>query len=212
MDEYTNLKAAIQNQGALIVEIIKPLTVAQWQAPSRLSGWDVFTLVAHTMRAPLVVSEYGATTLDVPPKRDRYNYYHFEGPTIAAAVSQRAHSTAASLSRETIVTTFEQVLAEAMATLNRLDPAAVITSTFGPIRVDDYSVTRIIELSIHGLDLLVSLGQPLRLDPQAQAITVDVLEKLLNRPRPADLTDDLQFIEVAAGRVEYQGLKISAFS
>lgn len=212
MDDYTIIKKAIEGQGALILETIRPLTFEEWRKPSRLPGWDVFTLVAHTMRAPKVLVEYGANPLNEPPVRDRYNYWRFEGRAVAASISDRAHETAASTSPAEIIPLFEHYIKEAVATLERLAPDTVTNSTFGPIRLADYGATRVIELSIHGLDLLASLSLPLRLDPEAQAITVQTLEALIDRPRPADLADDLAFIEVASGRVPYEGVQISAFS
>jgi uncharacterized protein (TIGR03083 family) len=210
-NDYERSKAAFKGQGALISEMIGGLSEEEWYKPSNLEGWNVLTLMAHIIRAPKVVVEYGAKPLTEPPVQDRWTYYQFNGPEIAEAVSNRALQEAARTSPQNIGPEFEATMKAALETLDRLSPETVINSVFGPIRLEEYIYTRLIELTIHGLDLALSLNQPVRFDPIAQAITVEILERLLGQPRPVELADDARFIKVASGRERVAGVQISAF-
>ncbi len=70
---------------------------------------------------------------------------------------------------------------------------------------------RIVELSVHSLDLAPAIRQAPILNAEAQAFTVRVLEALLDRPRSCGFQDDLTFIEAATGRLPGSGLSIPAF-
>lgn len=211
-EDYERSKEAIRGQGEIIASIIAPLTMEQWYAPTKLEGWNVLTLVAHTMRAFVTIIDYSANPLDVPPVHDRISYYRFDGRLAGGAVSQRAVDAAARLNPETVPADFVRAMETALAILDKLPPTTVIKSIFGPIDLAEYAPSRLIELTIHGLDLTLALNQPAQFDPTAQAITVEILEALLDQPRPAELTDDLTFIKAASGRERYPGVHISAFS
>lgn len=209
---YTLLKEAIKGQGDFISRIIAGLEEDQWYAPSRLEGWNILTLVAHTMRAPALLSQYSAKPLNVPPEVDHLSYYNFDGRSIAVGVSQRALDSAAKTSPAAIIKEFPQTVEAALVVLETLAPETVFTTASGPIRLDEYTVTRVVEMGVHGLDLLASLKQPLTMYPAAQQIIVDLLTEFLDGPRPTALSDDIAFIEAATGRVRYPSLIIPAFN
>ncbi len=209
---YELLKEAMQGQGDFICEVIAGLDASQWYAPSRLEGWDILTLVAHTMRAPLLLPLYSAKPLNVPPETDHINYYNFDGKSIAQGVSERALDSAAKTSPTAIVKEFPQAIEAAIEVLEKLPPDTVFTTASRPIRLDEYTVTRVVELGVHGLDLLASLNQPLTLHPAAKKVIVDLLTELLTIQRPVALSDDIAFIEAATGRVRHPDLIIPAFN
>jgi uncharacterized protein (TIGR03083 family) len=212
MDDYTATRKAVEGQGGLVLATLASLKEEQWKAPSRLPGWDMLTLAAHTMRALTTLIDYTAKPQNAWPVRDRISYWHFDGQIAATSTNTRARAIADNTTPAGLVTLFGEKLKEALVVLDRLEPATVITSLWGPMRLDEYATTRVVELTIHGMDLQASVQQPLRLDLEAQALTVKILEVLMGRPRPADLSDDIAFIEVASGRVKYNGIQLSAFS
>lgn len=70
--------------------------------------------------------------------------------------------------------------------------------------LEEFLPTRVVEAVVHGHDVSEALGRPPHIVPAARAMTVKLLEDLLERrkagKRPADLTDAIAFIEVATGR------------
>jgi hypothetical protein len=105
--------------------------------------------------------------------------------------------------RQTLVAT----MADAMQAAQTTNQGKVGFAFFGPMRLDELMLTRIIETGVHGLDLTAALGKSPHLTARAQRSCVAQLEELLQyrrgMARPADLREDIAFIEVACGRRPY---------
>ena len=209
--DYQTIKEALAGQGQLVLDIIAPLTPTQWQMPTKLPGWDVLTLVAHISRAPDGIIRYTASPVDTPAQVDWASYFRFDGSLIAADVSKRARETVAKMSPATIGADFKHTLNQALQILEQLAPTTVIKTIVGTIELADYAVTRVLELTVHSLDLTLALNQSPRFDPAAQALTVATLEALFGKPRTVDLADDMKFIAAATGRVP-SSIRLPAFS
>jgi hypothetical protein len=100
--------------------------------------------------------------------------------------------------------TFKQAL-EAIRTTA---PDTIGPGFFGPMRLDEFVATRLVETRVHGMDLTDALGAPLLSMPATTVMAAEVLDEVLARRavpgRPADLEgDDLGFIRAAAGRGEH---------
>ncbi len=212
MQDYEIIKQAFTNQSALVLEGLNRLEPAQWDAPTRLEGWTVYTLVAHMLRVPQVVVTYASQAVSTAPVVDRLSYWNFNGQEIAAGVTERALQSGASTTRADMAQTFAATRQAALDTLERIALTTVISSAYGAIRFGEYLVTRILELVVHSLDLNAALPSIVKLDQQAVALTVASLEGLLNQPRSAEMTDDIQFIEAAAGRIKHPSMVIPAFT
>lgn len=211
MEEYLECKNALEGQGAIIARLFSNLTQDQWQMATKLAGWNIFTLAAHMLRAPDVLIKYATDVVQTPPELNWITYWNFDGPAIAAAVSQRAIDSSANTSPKALPHEFTQVLMTALVMLDGLSPHTVIQSARGTITLLDFAITRVVELTIHTFDLTEALGLPAQFDPSAQQLTVETLEALLNQERPAMLTDDVDFIAAASGRRRYGAIQISAF-
>ena len=82
----------------------------------------------------------------------------------------------------------------------RTEPADRIVPTFmGPMTLEEYSATRVLELVVHGLDLCRALDVPERTDPTALAMTERILRSLLDGDMPGGLTGTA-FVMAATGR------------
>jgi hypothetical protein len=98
--------------------------------------------------------------------------------------------------------TFSMTVAEARAV-----PAGTVgPGYFAPMRVDEFVASRIVEAVVHGIDLTQALGGDSIATPEGIAATVAILDDLLARRtipgRPAELSDDLDWILAASGRAE----------
>ena len=186
-----------------LAHLLDSVPDAAWQQQTRLTGWDMATLVAHLARGLGRISAYGATPLDVPPERDRISYLRYDAAGMAADVTARAREAAEGATPASLRAWLREVVPAARATVAALQPATVIPSAIGPIMMIEYLPTRLLEACVHGLDLRVALGAPLTPTPGALASTVATLEGLLAAPRPADLADDVTFVEAATGRRPY---------
>jgi hypothetical protein len=70
------------------------------------------------------------------------------------------------------------------------------------MRIDEFVRTRVLEFSVHGLDLADALGSAPWLTPGGEAVTVGILAGLPGGPIPASLAEDpVGFIDKGTGRV-----------
>jgi uncharacterized protein (TIGR03083 family) len=210
---YSEQKTALSGQGRLVANLLKSIPEGQWQNPSRLPGWDIHTLAAHTLRALTTLLAYCEKPLHgSSPSCNRVNYYNMNGPAMADGVTKRAKEAAAQYTAAELPDVFVKTLEKAEAVLKTIPPNTVILAAMGPIYVSEYIGTRVLELVVHGLDLQASLGLPFKSDPIATKVTVEILDGITPKIRPADLSDDIDFIEATTGRKPYPGLKLSAFT
>ena len=95
-----------------------------------------------------------------------------------------------------------------MEAIKTTPPDTIGPGFFGPMRLDEFVATRLVETQVHGIDLTDALGAPPLHMPRTTVMAAEVLDEVLARRavpgRPVDLEgDDLAFIRAAAGRGEY---------
>jgi hypothetical protein len=174
------------------LDIGRRMPAELWTTSSGLGDWTVRELYAHVSRGVSTLAGLAAQppAPGDPDLADAAAYFAALSPlgaTGAAQVAEAARQWAASRPDDVLVGDFDRPAAAA------LDAAGdtVVRSIAGTIRMTDYLLTRILEATVHLLDL----GQvvPGAGVPPAGALhrTVDVL---------ADLTPPADFVRLATGR------------
>jgi hypothetical protein len=79
-------------------------------------------------------------------------------------------------------------------------------------RLDQALATRIVELTVHGLDLAAVTDWTDAMAPGALAITGRILVVRLDGDRPADLDDDARWIAAATGREAHPDSRLPVMS
>ncbi|WP_416902974.1 maleylpyruvate isomerase N-terminal domain-containing protein [Micromonospora echinospora] len=174
---------AARSAVALIAE---PVVARHWAEPSALDGLRVGGLAAHLgaqiLRVPTVLDQ------PVPPGEPLDLLTHFgrvpwihAGPDAEANVAVRRIGAAAAEAGP------EALLAQVTATLDEVAPAvadapadrvvAVPPGGWG-LTLDDYLVTRLLEIAVHSDDLAVSVGID---PPELPAEVIDPVFGLLTR-------------------------------
>jgi hypothetical protein len=157
--------------------IATPEVAAQWEAPSALERMTVGAVAAHLARAVLTVRDYMAMPLPEPPPEpiDAAEYFALGVPLTNDLdddlnTSIRARSdAAANEGRDAVVRDLDELLVTVEAALAAAAPDAQV-AVFGitPMSLDDYLVTRTLELVVHIDDLAVSAGvETPVIDPRA---------------------------------------------
>lgn len=156
--------------GACAVELIAlPAVGANWLRPSSLEGWPVATLCGHLARGITTVAEYleRAQPPDGDDRIDAARYFvevaAVMDADLAAGIAKRGAEIAES-GQFGIVELIERTL-DRLAEACEAEPPGRAVSVFGgfAMLLDDYLVTRMVELCTHCDDLAVSVG----LDPPA---------------------------------------------
>ncbi len=207
---YAETLDILDEEFAALTGTVSAITPREWEKPTRLRVsashpyWDVFTLVAHINVATHMVQDLIKDTAGGTPSMDHTTFFVTDVAQVAPAVDTFTRNSAKGLSpdgvRQTLVTTIDEAMQVARATAQgKVGPAF-----FGPMRLDELMLTRIIETGVHGLDLSAALGKPPHLTVRARQSCAAQLEELLQHRRgirrPPDLRDDIAFIEVATGR------------
>lgn len=149
---------------------------AHLAAPVGLGSWTVRDLVAH-LGLGIGLSRFltTASTDAVPLSFGQYVRHY---PPNAEQIDQQTQEISAQMTAswgDDLVAGFRRVAEESFAALDAT-PGMVLQARRGPIRRDDYLLTRLLELVVHGDDLQSALG---RADAPLLASAVEELERVL---------------------------------
>jgi uncharacterized protein (TIGR03083 family) len=132
----------------------------RWDDPG-LGEWDVRALVGHTSRSLVTVESYlaqPAETVEVPSTADYYvaTSAVARGPGVAG----RGVAAGEALGDDPAAAVAE-LAARIVPLVERTEPASLLTTIAGGMRLADYLPTRTFELAVHTADLATALGVPL---------------------------------------------------
>ena len=215
---YNEMVDALAEEGLpALQDTLAELTPADWERPTLLrppeagkSPWTVLQLAAHFDVFMGLTMGLVAEPMEAQPVVDRASFYisvsdrSKVSPVIYQYIVDHANGHTPATIRDQVNQTFSQAL-EAIRTT---PPDTIGPGFFGPMRLDEFVATRLVETRVHGLDLTDALGAaPLEI-PRTTVMAAEVLDEVLARRavpgRPADLEgNDLAFIRAAAGRGEY---------
>jgi hypothetical protein len=139
---------------------------ARWEHPSPLASMSLGDLAAHLSRAVLTVASYLDAPSDGPPV-DAPGYYlalpGVRAPALdddlAAAVRERARL-GARAGVAGVRAEWDRERAELGRRFDGMDGDRVLAVRGSAMHLDDYLVTRMVEVVVHSDDLAVGLGVP----------------------------------------------------
>jgi uncharacterized protein (TIGR03083 family) len=159
----------------------------RWDQPG-LGEWTVLELAAHASRAYLTLERYLRPTgrIDVDSGAD-YFRRAMEAPDSNAAIAVRARDEVVALGEDPI-RVIRLRAAGAIEAMESAPPGAVCVTSAGTLSLGDYLGTRVVELTVHTLDLAAALGSADPEPPEAAArVSLIVLSALAAQPSPAVL-------------------------
>jgi uncharacterized protein (TIGR03083 family) len=201
--DFGAVRAALHAQCDGISRTILDLPEYEFARATRLTPWDVLHLVAHLYRdlerIPLALQEPRPA---ITPDTDVVSYWRYDRVENAARTTARADLIVANYdSGAALARAFDAVQHQATSLLDKVDPGLVVRTWQPIMRVDDFAATRVVEVTIHGLDLAHSLERDPDMDEGAMALTSAVLSALLEVPLPPKLAwDRTTWIEKGSGR------------
>ena len=193
------LAAQVGRTGALLEQ----LSDEQWRAPTRCEPLTVLELAAHMLRgADRAQGMLAAGPQDGEAEKDAATYFGYDPGDVGGGVVRRAQNDAAGrtgpeLAKDWMVH-WASAIEAARAVLTRDD--ILVASIFGRMRLTGYLKTRVVEVTIHTMDVEDALGRDPNPDPAALTVTADVLRLILGTDMRASGTDDVRFVLVGSGR------------
>jgi uncharacterized protein (TIGR03083 family) len=159
----------------------------RWGDPG-LGEWSVIELAAHASRAYVTLESYLQPNgrIDVGSGAD-YFRRAMDAPDINAVVAARGRDEVAELGEDPVAT----IRARAASALRSVESAplgAVCVTFAGTLSLGDYLGTRVVELTVHTLDLGAALGHDDAEAPESAAlVSLIVLSALAAQPSSAVL-------------------------
>jgi uncharacterized protein (TIGR03083 family) len=215
------VRAALAGQVEAIRSTVHALTAEELDRPTRLDGWTVRELVAHLG----IVLDWVPRYLDAPvPEGEPLALVAWVGVTRTAAATIKAgvqeYAADAFAGPPAAVAAEFDVAADALLRVlagpAAAEPGRRIAMRFGPMLLDDYLVTRLVEAVVHADDLAAALGVA---DFPHDRRAVDTVARLLHaaaaRQRPAEVAggadaadgavqaDPITWIRLATGRLSW---------
>jgi uncharacterized protein (TIGR03083 family) len=194
---------ALAHECRAVSATVLALSDEDFASPTRCTAWDVKELLAHMHRD---VDRINVALANSPPDRadtTAVTYWHSYDPKVdGAAIADRAKEWAASFkSGQELAKAWDAMWRRAIQTLSFTDSGRLV-ETWGPkLTLEEFVKTRVLEMTVHGLDLAEALSRPPATTDAGIAVTRAILVGLLGVEPPGDLGwDDVVFIEAGTGR------------
>ena len=180
--------AVLVEQSRALHGWLSGLSPADFERPSVLDGWDVGTLVGHLLLVEVgLVSALGRPSQARPvPVHEFVRRYRRDADAIAASTAEAAGDRSGPTLVEALRAATEEAATTLLAEPGPAGPADVVDSPRGPVRVDDWVLTRLVEVVVHSDDLSRSCPdrEPVPIQRPAMAMSVRALAKILAAQQP----------------------------
>jgi len=191
---------AFTDECAAVDATLADVPAAAWARPA-LGSWTLAELLAHLVRGVTRLTAYADEPVDpAAAVVDRVAYYRYDAAATAPAVARRAVDLAREVDAETLPALFAEGWREDAQVAAELPADRLVASARGPIRVDEFLATRVLEVVIHHADVRAALDLAPGPTPVAGRMAADLLEGLLGAPRPRNL-GRVRFLLAATGRI-----------
>jgi uncharacterized protein (TIGR03083 family) len=214
MDEPTTVPpttdplVALREECTEVSEIGRRLDDSDFARPTRCPLWNLKELIGHLYRDVDRINQ--ALENPAPPTatHDSITYFRSYDPTPGGAdavrVAERSKEVAAryATGRE-LVDAWDELWPGTLDRAATADPSRLVV-TFGPaLTFDEYLKTRVLEVTVHRMDVEDALGVRGWGTDSAVSIVDDILVGLLGTEPPRSLDwDVVDFIETGTGRRE----------
>ncbi len=213
MGSYEDSISVLEAELQAVQRAFAGLSEGEWRLSTKLvpvdpdlPHWTVFELAGHFDIAIGLTRMLIAGAEASQPARDRTSFFinprSETGPVVYDYAYTMVQGKTPADMPDVLRETFSKTVAEARAV-----PAGTVgPGYFAPMRADEFVASRIVEAVVHGIDLTQALGRDSIATADGIAATAAILDDLLARRtvpgRPAEFSDDLDWILVASGRAE----------
>ena len=186
------IREAYTDAAAFFIETVSGIGGEAWSGPA-LGEWTVRDLAGHTNRAFVTVEAYLDRPCEAVELARPLEYYLRAAATLGdpAMVTARGREAGQALGPDpsaAVRGTAQRVLAR----VDREADDALLATPVGGMRLIDYLPSRILELTVHTLDILAATGSSKPAPPRAATVSLRLLADLaVERGRAAVLLGSL---------------------
>jgi hypothetical protein len=211
MGSYEDTISILEAELAAVEQVFAGLSDGQWRLETKLvpvdpglPHWTVFELAGHFDIAIGLTRMLIAGREASQPARDRTSFFINPRSETAPVVYDYAYKMVQGKTPADMPGVLHETFSKTIAEARAVPAGTVGPGYFAPMRVDEFVASRIVEAVVHGIDLTQALGRQAIATAQGIAATAAILDDLLARRtvpgRPAELSDDLDWIMAASGR------------
>jgi uncharacterized protein (TIGR03083 family) len=195
---------ALRGECEAVSETVLALAEEDFARPTRLPAWSVKQLLGHMYRdvdrTNVGLSEPAPEAADT----DSVSYWRSYDPTADAPdIADRAKQIAANYQTGSeLAQAWDEMWRRALDTASATDRARIIHTWRPNMTLDEFLRTRVLEITVHRLDLEHALGRRAWGSDAAVSIIDGILVGLLGKEPPSTLEwDVIEFIEKGTGRI-----------
>ena len=188
------MRAAFFESAEFFASVVERVDDDGWEKPG-LGEWSVRELAGHTYRSIANVLSFtaelaDAVVIDSPVTHFVVGFDRGDPKLVAE------RGRAASLEiKDDPLPTVRASINLVRSKLDELEDSAILTTPNGGMRLEDYLATRILELTIHTLDLAKAIGVEAEPPASSMKVTLDILSGIAVQRGVA-----LSLVLAAAGR------------
>lgn len=214
MPTYDDALTTLDTELGRVHEVFAGLASDDWTRPTKLEPlddtkphWTVFELAGHFDISIGLTNMLMAEPTEGQPGRDRTSFFIFARAEVAPVVYDYAYTMVEGRTPADMPGVLHETFTRAVEDARERPPELVGPGYYALMRLDEFVTSRVVEAVVHGLDLTEALGRERIATPDGITITAEILDDLLARRtvagRPADLTDDWDWVRAASGRVAH---------
>jgi hypothetical protein len=197
-----------------VADTFADLADAEWQTSTLLEPfdadrphWTVFELAGHLTISIGLTSMLIADQREGQPGRDQVSFFIFPRSEVAPVVYDYAYTMVEGKKPGDMPGVLRETFSKAISESRALPGDTVGSGYYALMRLDEFVSSRIVEAVVHGIDLTDATGRASIATPAGVAYTASLFDELLARRtvagRPAELTDDLEWVRAASGRAPH---------
>jgi uncharacterized protein (TIGR03083 family) len=197
---------ALHGECELVSELVLGLPEEDFARPTRLPAWNVKELLGHMMRGIERIGAYLDEPAPSAADTDAVSYWtRYDPVTDSPEVADRGKAMAAKYeSGQQLAAAWDVAWRRNVGRAGTEDPSRFVQVAWGPsLTFDEYLKTRVLEITVHRMDMEDALGLKGWGTDDAISIVDEILVGLLGDEPPSELEwDAVDFIDTATGRRE----------
>ena len=172
------IRDAVHSAAHFLAETVAKVPAHKWDALA-LGEWSARDLAGHASRGLTTIVSYAEKPALHRDITTTAGYYHqvfdpSRGYADPKAIAQRGRDAGRDLGSDPSLAV-QRIVAESLAALARMADAAILTTPFGTTGLLDYLPTRVVEVTIHTIDLARATGVDATPPRDALALTLHTL-------------------------------------
>lgn len=195
---------ALAAEGAKTTAFLNGLDDAGWEAPTRCPPWRVREIVIHMITMlEFMRHSVQEDRLDIEPAKDRVTWWDYDIDEDKSDAIEWIKNASKEFPDGPLADRWQSAFEGAVeAGRAHLAEGDHVVRPDNPIRASEYVATRVLEVTIHTMDVRDALGLAPDPSPEGLAVTLGILRRRLGED-PIELGfDGVDFIILSTGRRE----------